>query len=171
MDKTFFYKYQNTFFIFSEQLSSYQNTEKLICIFRSKEEAKDFQKIKEKCNATAVYSSNPDTIEFWTSKKINFIINPFDTNNKGFDKNTFSILVQNKIYPVILLEKIIIQNRELQIKLFKHLFELNALCKKYKHPLIILCEDKYTIKAIYHILGYNDTQIQNFLELFEELIE
>ncbi|PIU22513.1 MAG: hypothetical protein COT14_00885 [Candidatus Diapherotrites archaeon CG08_land_8_20_14_0_20_30_16] len=170
MDKDYFYRYQNLIFVFPEQLPTTEKLQKKVCVFRNKEDAKNLQKIQSTCDATGVLSSNPETIAFWINKKIDYIINPFDFRGKGFDKNTFSILIQNKIYPIIILEKIILQNSEQQLQLFKHLFSFNKLCQKYKLPLIILCEDPRVCIALYYILGYNETQAQSFLkQIFDEM--
>jgi len=169
MENAFFYNYKDIFFIFPELMST-NNTQKKICIFKDKNAAKDLQKMRAACNATAIMSSDTETIEFWISKKIDFIVNPFDEKERGFDSNTFSILVQNEIYPIILLEKIITLDREKQIRLFKHLFVLIRLCKKHHLPIIILSKDIHVSYAFYHILGYNETQAQRFLKMFEERV-
>lgn len=166
MEQNYFYKYKNKYFLFSDQISKLTcdiNSKKII-IFRNQKEANDFQKLRSIGNYTAVLSSNPDALSFWINKKIDFIINPFDFKGKGFDKNTFSILIQNNILPIIILDKIILSDKDLQLQTFKHLFSFNKLCIKYKLPIIILSHDDKASYAFYNILGYNEIQAKQFLE-------
>jgi len=162
----YFYKYQNNYFIFAKDAPEFEKEKNKIFLFKDVNDAKLFQKFSG--NKTAVISSSPETISFWTKKKINYIINPFNFYSVGFDKNIFSQIIQNKIQPMIILDKLIINDKDKQLKIFKHLFLFIKLCKKYKLPVIILSEDLHATKALYHILGYNEQQAKNFLSGFNE---
>lgn len=137
------------------------NTKDVCVVFTKKQDFK-----LNKFGFSAVFSGNPDVISFWINKKIDFLINPFNANNRGFDENTFSILAQNNILPVLLFDKLIVSNKTEQMFLFRHLFVLNKLCKKYKVPIIILTTEMgREIFAIYKIIGYNENQANNFLKI------
>lgn len=128
-----------------------------------------FTKKQGNCSANfgynAVYSAIPDIIDFWIKKNIDFIINPFDAKQRGFDERCFSLLTQNNITPVILLEKILTPNKEEQIHILQNLFVLNELCKKYKLPLLILSEkNEFEVNGMSNILGYNKNQISTFIK-------
>lgn len=130
-----------------------------VCIVFTKRQGN----ISDKFGYSGVFSCIPDVVEFWAKKNIDFIINPFDAKQRGFDENSFSLLLQNEITPVILLDKILTQNKEEQIQILRNLFLLNGLCKKYKLPIIIVSEENNKeINVIYSILGYNENQITNF---------
>ncbi len=149
------------FFCFAENanLIPKEINPKSVCLIFTKKQGN----ISDKFDYKAVYSAIPDIIDFWIRKNIDFIINPFDGKQRGFDENSFSLLIQNNITPVVLLDKILTPNKEEQIHLLQNLFVLNSLCKKYKFPLLILSEkNEIEINAIYNILGYNENQIENF---------
>lgn len=152
---------QTIFFCFAENANQIPKEVNLksVCIVFTKKQGNTSNKY---CY-NAVYSAIPDIIEFWVKKKIDFIINPFDGKQRGFDENTFSLLVQNKITPLILLDKILTPNKEEQIHLLQNLFTLSDLCKKYKFPLLIISENNEDeINTIYYVLGYNENQMLNF---------
>lgn len=163
---TYFYKYQDYYFVFAKNASKLETEKNKIIIFDDVKDANLYPKFSQ--YRTAVVSSAPKVTSFWTKKKINYLINPFDSWGKGFDKNIFSQIIQNKIQPLIIIDKLITRNKEKQLKLFKHLGLFIKLCKKYKLPVIILSEDLYATKALYHILGYNEQQAKEFLSDFDE---
>lgn len=167
MEKNYFYKYKNKEFVFASDYSKLQNKSNSIIIFRSLEDAKIYPKVQNN-NSCGVMSNNPNVISFWLNKKIDYIINPFDYRGKGFDKNIFSVLKQNKIYPVILLAKIMLNEKDKQLQVFKHLIAFNKLCIKFKMPLIILHSDLDVTNAFYRLLGYNSVQADRFVGVFDE---
>lgn len=167
MINNYFYKYKNKEFVFASDYSKLQNKSNLIVIFRSVEDAKFYPKIQNN-SLCGVMSNNPNVIAFWVNKKIDYIINPFDNRGKGFDKNIFSVLKQNEILPIILLGKIMQEDKEKQIQIFKHLLAFNKLCIKFKMPLIVLHKDNEVTNAFYELLGYNTTQANRFIGGFDE---
>jgi len=167
MDNNYFYKYKTIYFVFPNEFSKLPKNTNSVVLFRNVDDAKHYPKIQNlaKC---AVLSNNANDISFWVNKKIDYIVNPFDFKGKGFDKNVFSLLKQNKILPVILLEKILLDDKQKQIQIFKHLIAFNKLCKKYKLSLIILSNNIELTYATYSVLGYNEKQAERFLSDFDE---
>ncbi len=149
------------FFCFAENanLIPKEINPKSVCLVFTKKQGNTSNKF----GYNAVYSAIPDIIDFWIKKDVDFIINPFDAKQRGFDERSFSLLIQNNIEPVILLAKILTANKEEQIHILQNLFMLNELCKKYKLPLLILSEkNEKEINTIYNILNYNENQISAF---------
>lgn len=163
---TYFYKYKDNYFVFAKDASKFEKEKNKIVVFDDVKDANLYPKFLH--YKTAVLSNVPKVTSFWTKKKINYLINPFDSWSKGFDKNIFSQIIQNKIQPLIIIDKLITRNKEKQLKIFKHLGLFIKLCKKYKLPIIILSEDLYATKAVYHLLGYNEQQAKAFLSGFDE---
>jgi hypothetical protein len=170
MNFNYFYKYNNIYFVFANEFSNLPKNINSIALFKNTNDAQFYSKLQNitKC---AVLSNNANDIQFWINKNIDYIVNPFDFKSKGFDKNTFSILIQNKILPIILLEKLFINNKQNQIQIFKHLIAFVKLCKKYKLPLIILSNNIELTYATYSILGYNEKQAERFLSNISDLNE
>jgi hypothetical protein len=167
MEKNYFYKYKNIEFVFASDYSKIKNKSNSIIIFRSLEDAKIYPRVQNN-NLCGVMSNTPNVIAFWANKKIDYIINPFDYKGKGFDKNIFSVLKQNNISPIILLNKIMLVEKDKQLQIFKHLIAFNKLCIKFKMPLIILHNDLDITNAFYRLLGYNKVQANRFVGGFNE---
>ena len=100
MNFNYFYKYNNIYFVFANEFSNLPKNINSIALFKNTNDAQFYSKLQNitKC---AVLSNNANDIQFWINKNIDYIVNPFDFKSKGFDKNTFSILIQNKILPKI----------------------------------------------------------------------
>jgi hypothetical protein len=154
-----FYKFQNTSFVSPKEKGD-------IIVFTNLKEANIFPKYSN--NKTAIFTSDVNILEFWINKKIDYIINPFDFKSRAFDNNTFSLMKQKNIIPIIILDFIFDKDHKKQNYLFKHLILFNKLCKKNKLPILLLSNNIDVTNAMYYILGYSENQAKNFLsELYE----
>jgi len=170
MENTYFYKYNNKEFVFASNYSKIGNKSDSIIIFKTIDDAKIYSKVQNNFGC-GVMSNSPDVLSFWTNKKIDFIINPFDFKGKGFDKKIFSLIKQNNILPVILLGKIINSDKDKQIQIFKHLIAFNKLCVEFKLPIAILYNNQNVANAFYSLMGYNDKQAERFLKRYNDVFE
>ncbi len=155
-----FYKYEEINFI---NIKEFKNDKNSILILSNKSELKYLNNYSNYKFGAIV--NNIDDLLFWSNKKINFIINPFNYKERFFDNSTFSLLTKNNINIIIIWDLIFEKEISKQIFIYKHLIILNKLCKKNKIPLIILNKDLEKTYQIYKILNYNKKQAKYFLSL------
>ena len=108
-----FYKYEEINFI---NIKEFKNDKNSILILSNKSELKYLNNYSNYKFGAIV--NNIDDLLFWSNKKINFIINPFNYKERFFDNSTFSLLTKNNINIIIIWDLIFEKEISKQIFIF-----------------------------------------------------
>ncbi len=98
--------------------------------------------VDKRCNIKkglvyACISKDINTVNYWVNKDIKFIINPFDYKQRYFDYSTITVIKQNRITPVIILDEIKELNKIQTGYFLKNAMLFTSFCKKQKVPIIV----------------------------------
>jgi|GEM_PF-4934165 len=108
-----------------------------ICVNKQNNKQGEIQKLKQKYKYIACNSKNMSDINFWITKKIDFIINPFDDKARYFDENMINVIRQNNIVPIFCLDEFKHYNKMQTAYFLKNAYLFANICIEKRLTVLI----------------------------------